>query len=105
MVPIIPVAMTKPTVSVGSPWTIGASSTAIGVVTDLMAIEATTTCDNAKSFARPAAAIRVESEPAAKPRRAGSAFSTNVRQFLWSGTASATVAGPRRNTITSLAGL
>ena len=39
MAPIIPVATTNAAVSVGLAWTIGASSIAMGAVTDLMLIE------------------------------------------------------------------
>lgn len=105
IVPAIPVIITKATVKVGSPPIIFDISIATGVVADLILIDAISIFESPKNFANRTPDKSEEKEPTTNPKPTGKIFLKTMLRFLYKGTASATVAGPNRKVIISLAKL
>ncbi|MNT11298.1 hypothetical protein D3C72_1461710 [compost metagenome] len=94
--PMMPVAITSTAVSDGRPPIFSATPIAIGMVTDFGASERTVSGEAPSSQAMPTADTTATTEPATRPASSGNTWVRSLGSCMYSGTASATVAGPSR---------
>ena len=97
----MPVNTTEIAVTADRPPSISERETAIGVVTDLGTSERMVTSDRPNSRLNPITLTIETSEPTSAPARMGSRLARSTSSLRKMGTASATVAGVRKNEIRS----
>src|SRR5436853_3787946 len=94
--PSTPVMATSTAVSVGTPPSMSEMLMATAAVTDLGASEISTSRGTPQIAATATAETIATVEPASRAASIGTALRRTLGQFLYSGTAIATVAGPSR---------
>ena len=92
--PTIPVSTEIPAASEGSPPICGATASEMAVVADFVAIERSTASEAPSMAAVQTAAVAATTAPAPMLAPTARAAARTCGRLRWSGTASATVAGP-----------